>query len=968
MLKTNHSIYHHYKKGRVFLILLLFISAGLNAQFYEYGQDAGSLKWEVFKTPHYQVIYPRGVDSVAQAFADRLEYFYPHLGEPLDHRHRFIPVIIHNESSFSNGVFVWAPKRLEIFTNPDPNGYPQDWLTQLALHEGRHAVQIDKLNQGITRVLSYIGGEQAVGAVAGFLPYWYLEGDAVDAETRLSRTGRGRQPSFEQELKAQMLGGGKMYSFSKATMGSYRNFVPDHYRLGYLMVRHGRRNYGDRFWIDFQNYAARRPYLVSPTFFSMRKYGLRSKGHFYRNALNEYRQHWAETAKGRTLTPVETWNDSSRHYTRYTFPHFISPSMLCVYKRGMDQIPEFVFLGKNGEEKRIFRPGYLSSGRVSCSGTHLIWDEFVPDLRWSNRNYSVIRSYEMATGRVKNLGRKTRYYSPSVSKDGSQIAAIEQSGKQRFSLVILNLNGKKTGSVPSPENRFIQHPAWMENDTAVVVTLNNEDGKFLYRYSLVTGRWIRLFDAGFDDISFPVVHGDRIFFGGTFSGIDNIYCLDLDTDSTCQITSARFGAAYPQVSEDGTLLVYSDYTAEGYRIVTLPLEEALRKPLVEAKDHTEQLDYEQTREEELISRSPWLQDTSRYTPEKYHKALHLFNFHSWLPLYFDYLNPELALDPDHLPVSPGISAVSQNKLSTAVSQVGYEYKDGMHFIHSGIRLKGRYPVVNLMFDYGGEPDILLQAEGDSLTGLPADLNLRMQTYIPFRLNTGKFISIIQPRIDYNFNRDVRYVESENRYQSGTHYFRYRLYASSYLRRGARDILPRLGITTSGEFYHAPFDHQVFGAVATGRITGYLPGIVKHQTVRIGLDHQKQFPLDRSRPAFVNLMGLPRGLHGIFGEIMTRYTIDYVSPLLYPDLEIGPVLYLKRIRGALWADHLVGKNVIVRDPDPHYADRNYTTVGLDLITDLHLFKFSFPLSLGGRMSYRPETGDLAFEWIYSVDIN
>ncbi|RPI41914.1 MAG: hypothetical protein EHM46_05835, partial [Bacteroidetes bacterium] len=294
-------------KGRVVFTLLLFFSQLLPGQFYEYGQDAGSLKWHQFRTPNHRVIYPRGLDSLARAFAGRLEYFYPYLGKPLNHRHSVMPVVVHHESSFSNGVFVWAPKRLEIFTNPDPNGYHQDWLTSLALHEGRHAVQIDKLDTGITHFLYYLAGEQVVGAMAGFLPYWYLEGDAVDAETRLSRTGRGRQPSFEKELKAQLLGAGKAYTDSKALMGSYRNFVPDHYRLGYLMVRHGRREYGDRLWVDFQDYAARKPYLVSPSYFIMRKYGLRSKAEFYRESMAEYGRHWKETASLRQYTPYRAW-------------------------------------------------------------------------------------------------------------------------------------------------------------------------------------------------------------------------------------------------------------------------------------------------------------------------------------------------------------------------------------------------------------------------------------------------------------------------------------------------------------------------------------------------------------------------------------------------------------------------------------------------------------------------------------
>ena len=159
-------------------------------------------------------------------------------------------------------------------------------------------------------------------------------------------------------------------------------------------------------------------------------------------------------------------------------------------------------------------------------------------------------------------------------------------------------------------------------------------------------------------------------------------------------------------------------------------------------------------------------DTLQYTPRKYNKALHLFNFHSWLPLYFDYLNPTFTLDPEHLPVSPGVSLISQNQLSTAVSQLGYEYSDGYHLFHSGIKLKGRYPVLNLYFDYGGEPDVLIMDEADSVIALPNDLRFTAQTYVPLRFNTGKFLSIIQPQIDYNYRRDIQYVESESRYKTG----------------------------------------------------------------------------------------------------------------------------------------------------------------------------------------------------------
>ena len=53
-------------------ILLLLLPVVAKGQFYEYGQDAGKLRWNQFETPNYKVIFPRGVDSLAQAFANRI--------------------------------------------------------------------------------------------------------------------------------------------------------------------------------------------------------------------------------------------------------------------------------------------------------------------------------------------------------------------------------------------------------------------------------------------------------------------------------------------------------------------------------------------------------------------------------------------------------------------------------------------------------------------------------------------------------------------------------------------------------------------------------------------------------------------------------------------------------------------------------------------------------------------------------
>ena len=735
------------------------------------------------------------------------------------------------------------------------------------------------------------------------------------------------------------------------------------------MVRYGRRTYGDTFWIDFQDYAARKPFLFNPTWFSMRTYGFTSKKQFYQEALNSYRDHWLQTSQQRTYTPFTGWSPGGkRYYSSYTFPHPVSDSGLLSLKTGMDQIPEFVLIEASGNEKRLFRPGFLNSGRVSFAANRIVWDEFVPDTRWSNRNYSLIRSYDLTTGEVRTLGKRTRYFSPALSGDGTRVVAVEQNANQKFNLAILRLDGTLEQLIPSPGNRFLQQPDWMEKDTALVVLVSVETGKSLYSYSLKDRTWRRLFDAGRDDISYPVVRGRQIFFSGTFSGIDNIYCYDVDRGETFQITSTRFGAFQPRLSSDGLTLFYSNYTSLGYEAVSLPMEDALWKPLEEATDHREQIDYDQTAEEKRIDALPNQEDSLVFDTRRYHKLLHLFNIHSWLPAYVDYLNPEFTLNPEQIPVNPGISLISQNRLSTAVSQLGYEYRDGFHQFHSGIQLKGMYPVMNLYFDYGGEPSVLRYAEGDSALSLPQAMGLKVQTYVPLRINSGKFLTLIQPEVDYYFRRDIMYNETTESYQQGAHYLYYSLYATSYLRKGMKDILPRIGFTGSGGYYHAPFDNQVIGAVALGGITAYFPGPLKHQTLRLSAYRQKQYPLDMSHPAFINLMSLPRGLHGIFGENMTRYSADYVFPLLYPDFAVGSLVYLKRIRASLWADHLKGTNVIIRDPNPHYEDRQYTTCGADLVVDMNILRIPFPLSVGGRFIYEPQTGKVGLEGIYSIDLN
>lgn len=946
----------------LFFVFLMPVSA----QFYEYGQDRGTIRWNQFSTPHYKLIYPRGLDSLTMAFADQLEYFYPHQAKVLDHQHGKMPVVVHHEASFSNGVFVWAPRRLEVFTNPDPNGYPQDWMTQLALHEGRHAFQVSKLNQGVSKALSFIAGEQAVGAITGFLPIWYLEGDAVDAETRFSYSGRGRLPSFEMRMKAILLENEKRYSFSKALLGSYKDVLPNHYELGYLMVRYGRRTFGDQFWIDMENYAARKPYLVVPTWFSMKKYGVDSKMDLYHSTLDFYQDHWRTTYKERDPGNPIQWSPAvKRHYTSYRFPQKLSDSSVIALQTGPDQIPAFVRIDGQDRAQRLFRPGYMNSGRFSYSHGMIAWDEWVPDVRWSNRNFSRIRLYDLDKKQVKELGTKTRYYAPAFSPSGNYIAVVEQRTNHSFYLVILDLDGKVLHTVGSPGNAFLQHPAWMDLDSAVVATVTDRTGEYLYRYSWHRGTWEKLFYGGFEDISYPQVSEDKVYFSGTFSGIDNIYRYDLTRQVLEKITDAAFGAFDPSVDLENGRILYADYHASGYRAVSEQLDPSSMVRIKETMVSTEQVDGDPTAPERQVIDSSLSVPPGDYATRPYRKLFNAINIHSWLPLYFNYMDPEAALTPEELPVSLGATVLTQNLLSTVTGMAAYEYRDRTHFLHSGFRLKGRYPVVDFMLDYGGYPVVNKMDPADSVPLQPNRFTFSSTMYVPLRLNTGKFITYAQPLLGYSYTSDLFPTEDRSGYESGTHRLLYRFYMSSYLRMGSKEIMPRLGFSAFAGLRNAPFDQHNFGTLTSAGITLYLPGLLRHQSIRMRFVTQTQ---ETDRYLFGNDIAMPRGYTSIAGLDLDLYSVDYSFPILYPDLRIGPVLYIKRIRGNLWSDLLRGTDVLVSDPEPGLADKDYLSYGADLLFDFHFLRIFFPISMGARVAYIPETGDWNPELLFTIDVN
>jgi hypothetical protein len=522
-------------------------------------------------------------------------------------------------------------------------------------------------------------------------------------------------------------------------------------------------------------------------------------------------------------------------------------------------------------------------------------------------------------------------------------------------------NGEVLHRIPSPGNKYLQYPVWAADQQGIYMTALLADGKKIMYYDLEESAWKSLFDAGFKDIVELYAGKDYLLFRGTFSGIDNIYALDLETYECECVTSSRFGAFMPALSSNGDRLIYSDYTSQGFNIVETAFDPGRFMPLDEVIDNGEQLNLP-TAEEALKVPEPSQHAHENFESRPYRKFTNLFNFHSWAPLYFDLDNPSI----EEIPVSPGVMVFSQNRLSTATTTLGYEYRDRDHFFHAAFTYSGWYPVFKLSYDFGGTPFVSSPPHGvEQPSTVSTDLSLDLEISLPLNLTTSRWVTGMRPSVESRYSRAYFYYDSQNAYKRGITFLDYRLYAYNYLKKAYRDILPRAGQVFDVRYVNTPFENEQLGSTIAGTAVFYFPGILRHQTLKILGALQKQKP---GNYLMRNLINMPRGFVNHTAVGIQKISFDYVFPLLYPDWNIWRAAYIKRFRGAVFYDYAKGQEVYMTHEEDDPVDRVYQSLGLELTTDVHLAQFLFPMNIGGRVIYLPDTRDTRAEFIFSIDLN
>jgi hypothetical protein len=946
-------------------IALLLTREVASGQYFETGEDPASLKWLQIKTNHFTVIYPEKYSKGGIAYARSFDNAYLKLVSLFPEKKFRIPVVIHNYTINSNGYVAWAPRRIELYPTPEQNTIPLATEKQLTIHELAHVFQMESLNNGFSKIMTLFFGEQFTGIVASLLPQWFLEGDAVFAESALTESGRGRSPSFLKQFKAITVENSNLYKYDKIINGSFKDYVPDYYESGYQMVSWAMAKYDHQIWNKVLNYTSDQPFTLNPVNISLsQNIGLKKKT-LYKETFDTLKTLWTKDISENNATGYESLNPEKRgKYINYYSPLFIRPDSIIAIKTSLSDPPEFVLIDPTKKtEKVLHTPGRMYPWVLSYSNGKIVWVETQPDPRWANRSYSVIKLLDIKSNLVTRLSRKTRYLSASISPDGKTVAVSENTTDNINSIVFINVStGTILYSVPSPENAYLQRPQWSENGKEITVISLTEEGEGIISYSFITRKWDVLIKAGRDDLQSTLLRNDSLFFISSRSGTDNIY-VETAGKKITKLTRSRFGTIDLSLSRNK--VYFSDYSSSGNSICSTNLTGYSVKPVESTSSSTFLIN-----RINLKTQAADRESGNVYTPEPYRKWQHLFRFHSWMPFYADIET----IKSDPASVRPGISIMTQNQLSTLISSVGYEYsRENNHVFHSRITWKGWYPVFESQIDYGNDP--LIDHHGESVENpltINPDLRFSNTVFVPLTFSSGEFSEYLQPSFKADYRNKYIYIREDGTYDYGQTIMSGRLYFSNSYRFALRDIYPRWAQAIDFSYLFAPFDKNIYGTSISMKTSFYFPGFLPNNGIKFRYQIERQKPV---KYLMGNLIDFPRGYKNLYAKELDFFSVDYAMPLAYPDFNISSLLYLKRIRSSLFYDYATGPgNSIYQNTSAgivplsnQNSKESLKSFGIELMTDFHVLRIPFMISGGVQASWKSINVNPSFALLFSIDL-
>jgi hypothetical protein len=934
------------KYPKIAIILLLLIAAtATTTRAQQFGGNPPSVKWEQINLAPAKVIFPVGLDSAGRLVANIILQMNGAIKGTIGPKQKQISILMQNQTTIANGYVGLAPFRSEFYLTPEQNSFDLgslSWPEQLAIHEFRHVQQYNNFNVGVSHILKIMFGEGGQ-AVANDLaiPNWFFEGDAVFNETHVSMQGRGRLPFFLNGMRI-LWADGRDYSYAKIRNGSFLDYTPDWYPLGYMMVSYGRDKYGDDIWKNVTQDAAAYKGGFYPFHRAIKKYTGEDFAHFSNDAFNHFKKVFdidtyvknaiSQSLKNPQVVTAATLIANKRQHfiADREYPVYVNDSTMIYMKSTYDHLPVFIIKTGNHEKKIAVRSVSLDT-YFACSNGKIVYSAYRPDLRWNYRDYGELMLLDVKTGKEHRLTIGTKYFAPDFSPDGKTVVAVKEGTNGKCDVHLLDAaTGKLLAIIPNRNNLFYTYPKFYGSNSLIAAIRTPKGKMTLDLIDIKTGKDQYLLPLSYQPIVFPLVKNDTVYYSATYGAEDRLFALSIKTGKLVRLDNynlnGSMGNYEPAMSSDK--FAYVGFTAFGYQLNELDKKDLLWTP-IEPSDARGMLpDFgigALTRDSstDLLDRVRF--DSLKVT--KYRKSHHLFNFHSLIP-NFD--------DPNYT-----LSLAGENVLNTLQSELSFNYNRD-----EGYKEFGFDAVYGALFPY-------LSAGADyyiSRCGLYNTTNIYWNETdihggfeLPLTFSEGKNFTSLQAGTDLyytgvNFQQPFQSMFANTSYT----YLSYYLDFSNSIQQAKQNIYPRFGQTLAFEYKTAITGMPSEQFLANGYL--YLPGIgINHNTV-LNFAYQQKNKGDVID--FSNDFPFSRGYTAEDLDNMYKAGLNYNFPVAYPDAGFGDFFYLQRVRANPFYDYTYATDYYTNGQK---FKANFQSTGLEIYFDAQLFNQE-AISFGFRYSY------------------
>lgn len=889
-------------------------------------------KWKQINTDTLRVIFPAEIEDQAQNVSNIIHYIAAQDNASVGNRLRKLNVLMKNNTTIPNGFVGMAPFKSEFFCTPPQDPYTvggDDFINTLAVHEYRHAQQMTNQLRGFAWIPYIFSGEGGFGTFTNLIaPNWYYEGDAVISETALTNGGRGRLPAFFNEFRSNMLDGNKL-SYMKLRNGSYKERLPHHYRLGYLICEKGREVGGNNVWNSINGSAMRLHRIIFPFSNSTKKHTGYNTRQLFNLARDDYKKKYEDKLSKINIVDGELITKKRKTVTNYFNPVVVGDNTYAV-RSSFDDIAAIVKVSSDGKDDVIVRPGTTMDNYFSTNGEIFTWSESAFHFRWNSFDYSNIVVYNSVTKEKKYITSKGKYFSPAISSDGSKIAAVRFTPEGACNIVIMNpKTGEELKVLSNPDKDFVQYPVWNEDD---LIYTTRKAGVFkLMTHSVAEDKSKVVYGPINQVLCNAVPMGEDICFAASFSGIDNVYKINTNTKKITKLTDVAVGAYAPYLSSDKSSLVFSNFTAKGNELRKLKLNDAVNK-VIKVKPLHEMKEFDNIA---IKSEGGNIFDKinyRKYEVKDYSKIRHAANIHSW---GFNYTDQE---------ASAKIS--SQNILNSLDMNISLtrNFNENSNIFDISADYAGFWVKTGAFLRTSGSRSIkVLGYENNKFLWKDLDWNEHIggvKFEMPYNFSKGIYYrgislasTMTYQKIDFDKNK---YGYSDKNFANASLGFSiYNLRKAAMQNMGYR----------AGQMFSVGYNRSVgerYAEEITADLSLYFPGICKNHNIEVkpsykwNGDNSKYRYLD----TFVYTRGykVPKSYHDV-----VRTTVNYNFPVAYPQFGLNGFFYVNRLTSTIFYDwSMINTNKAENQ-------KQYSSVGAELLLDVKLGHL-IPMKVGARSSY------------------